>query len=296
VVFSGDVTYVALANSWIIINVGGGPTDDKPSVTLETPRDPDRVSHVIPQQSVILRWDGTAWRQVPTPDPQATHLTGVTTFAGKGAWATGAIPQDSPTPPPTIIERWDGTAWQRVPGVQPAQNAGGLSDVAATSPRNAWAVGSTLYNPLIEHWNGTSWQPTIGTLNGGFNAVSATSARNAWAVGSTIYNPLIEHWNGTAWQRIPSPNPGSQGQLYDVVAVTARDAWAVGDYTANTGIKALILHWDGTAWHRVPGVPGEELRGVAAVSAQDVWAVGGTGTGTLILHWNGIRWQRVAAP
>jgi catechol 2,3-dioxygenase-like lactoylglutathione lyase family enzyme len=30
VVFSGDVTYVALANTWIIINVGGGPTDDKP--------------------------------------------------------------------------------------------------------------------------------------------------------------------------------------------------------------------------------------------------------------------------
>jgi catechol 2,3-dioxygenase-like lactoylglutathione lyase family enzyme len=29
VVFSGEVTYVALANSWIIINVGGGPTDDK---------------------------------------------------------------------------------------------------------------------------------------------------------------------------------------------------------------------------------------------------------------------------
>ncbi len=37
VVFSGDVTYVALSNSWIIINVGGGPTDDKPAVTLETP-------------------------------------------------------------------------------------------------------------------------------------------------------------------------------------------------------------------------------------------------------------------
>jgi catechol 2,3-dioxygenase-like lactoylglutathione lyase family enzyme len=28
VVFSGDVTYVALSNSWIIINVGGGPTDE----------------------------------------------------------------------------------------------------------------------------------------------------------------------------------------------------------------------------------------------------------------------------
>src|SRR5271163_2198803 len=30
-----EVTYVALANSWIIINVGGAPTDDKPTVTLE---------------------------------------------------------------------------------------------------------------------------------------------------------------------------------------------------------------------------------------------------------------------
>ena len=40
VVFSGDVTYVELANSWVIINVGGGPTDDKPAVTLETPRIP----------------------------------------------------------------------------------------------------------------------------------------------------------------------------------------------------------------------------------------------------------------
>ncbi|HTZ64948.1 MAG TPA: VOC family protein [Solirubrobacteraceae bacterium] len=32
-----QVTYVALANSWIIINVGEVPTDDKPTLTLETP-------------------------------------------------------------------------------------------------------------------------------------------------------------------------------------------------------------------------------------------------------------------
>src|ERR1700744_159490 len=45
---SGDeVTYVALANSWVIINEGGGPTDDKPTVTLETPPDPDRVSSFL---------------------------------------------------------------------------------------------------------------------------------------------------------------------------------------------------------------------------------------------------------
>jgi catechol 2,3-dioxygenase-like lactoylglutathione lyase family enzyme len=42
-----DLRYVALANSFIIINVGGGPTDDKPAVTLETPPDPDRVSSFL---------------------------------------------------------------------------------------------------------------------------------------------------------------------------------------------------------------------------------------------------------
>jgi hypothetical protein len=38
---------VARANCWIVINAGGGPTDDKPAVTLETPRDPDRVSSFL---------------------------------------------------------------------------------------------------------------------------------------------------------------------------------------------------------------------------------------------------------
>ena len=32
---------------FIIINGGGGPTDDKPTVTLETPSDPDRVSSFL---------------------------------------------------------------------------------------------------------------------------------------------------------------------------------------------------------------------------------------------------------
>jgi catechol 2,3-dioxygenase-like lactoylglutathione lyase family enzyme len=44
---AGEPSFVALANSWIIINVGGGPTDDKPTVTLETPPDPERASSFL---------------------------------------------------------------------------------------------------------------------------------------------------------------------------------------------------------------------------------------------------------
>jgi catechol 2,3-dioxygenase-like lactoylglutathione lyase family enzyme len=47
VLFSGTPTVVALSNSWIVINAGGGPTDDKPTVTLETPPDPDRISSFL---------------------------------------------------------------------------------------------------------------------------------------------------------------------------------------------------------------------------------------------------------
>jgi catechol 2,3-dioxygenase-like lactoylglutathione lyase family enzyme len=33
VVFSPTPTVVVLANTWVVINTGGGPTDDKPTVT-----------------------------------------------------------------------------------------------------------------------------------------------------------------------------------------------------------------------------------------------------------------------
>ena len=47
VVFGPEPTNIALANSFIIINSGGGPTDDKPTVVLETPSNPDRVSSFL---------------------------------------------------------------------------------------------------------------------------------------------------------------------------------------------------------------------------------------------------------
>jgi catechol 2,3-dioxygenase-like lactoylglutathione lyase family enzyme len=47
VVREREPAIVALANGWVIINVGGGPTDDKPSVTLGTPADPDVVSSFL---------------------------------------------------------------------------------------------------------------------------------------------------------------------------------------------------------------------------------------------------------
>ena len=40
----GIPSIVALANGWVTISTGGGPTDDKPTVTLEPPSDLNRTS------------------------------------------------------------------------------------------------------------------------------------------------------------------------------------------------------------------------------------------------------------
>jgi lactoylglutathione lyase len=39
-----DPVMLRVSNSWLILNEGGGPTDDKPDVTLEPPRDLQRTS------------------------------------------------------------------------------------------------------------------------------------------------------------------------------------------------------------------------------------------------------------
>ena len=43
----GEPTILKVANTWLILNVGGGPTDDKPEVTLRPPVDSNNVSSFL---------------------------------------------------------------------------------------------------------------------------------------------------------------------------------------------------------------------------------------------------------
>ena len=46
-VLEGELSIVALANGWVTISTGGGPTPDKPTVTLAPPSEPNRVSSFL---------------------------------------------------------------------------------------------------------------------------------------------------------------------------------------------------------------------------------------------------------
>lgn len=191
--------------------------------------------------------------------------------------------------------------------------------VAATSSRNAWAVGLQSSNSLIMRWSGSRsepyrWRVSYKKPVGYFLGVAATSVRNAWAVGgSNWFSPsstVAEHWNGTKWTRFATPTPGGTGYFNAVAAISADNAWAVGLIGPGPGVpsatKPLIEHWNGTRWTTVKfpePATGGQFSAVTATSASNVWAVGhtgatseGNGQETLIEHWNGARWTTVPSP
>ncbi|MHB8595453.1 MAG: CHAP domain-containing protein [Ktedonobacteraceae bacterium] len=208
----------------------------------------------------------------------------------------------TPTPPPSFVD---------------AQ----LNGVATVSANDIWAVGYYINSTgssytLIEQWNGASWNvipsPNPGILSNVFNSVVAFSASDIWAVGyysdSIGYtDTLTEQWNGTTWNVVPSSNAGEGlNQLNSVTAVSSNDIWAVGyDGVLNGNTYILTEQWNGSVWNVVPSSDSgnylNQLNGVTAVSATDIWAVGyytdsNKYTYTLIEQWNGSLWNVIPSP
>jgi hypothetical protein len=265
-------------------------------------------------KGLILRWNGSVWKPVPSPSPAGSVFNGVAAASAKSAWAVGYYDPsfNNGLTGKTLIEHWNGTAWKRVPSPTPASGAV-LTGVAATSASSAWAVGYTGRSAspkiLIMHWNGKTWSrvsnpaPISGTLN----AVTAM-AKSGWAVGSAIPGrgggkTLILRWNGIVWKRVPSPSPGGDAALNGVAAASAGSGWAVGVEGNGLGsMNTLILRWNGKVWKRAPGPNGAgPLNGVAATSARNAWTVGCSACDSgfdaaWIERWNGIGWKQVPNP
>ena len=167
-----------------------------------------------------------------------------------GGAAVAAVSRDSAwvvTGAPAAIYSWDGKTWKqdRVPRSLGLETF--LNGVAATSPRNAWAVGTDDtaqgQDSVILHWNGSRWQqvsspkPTQSLLHG----VAAVSRSDAWAVGNQFgSNAIIEHWNGKTWKLLQIRSPDDANDLMAVTALSAEYAWAVGGGGA--------LRWNGQVW------------------------------------------------
>ncbi len=162
---------------------------------------------------------------------------------------------------------------------------------------------------------GTAWRivpsPNIGSGNNELYAIGVVSANDVWAVGrysdAAGHKTLAMHWDGSAWSIVATPNVGSSfNQLFSVAAVSSNDVWAVGASSNNNLLfQILIEHWDGVQWSTIanPLAPGTSafLYGIAAVAANDIWAVGYIQVGfsaqqPLAVHWDGSSWSLVVSP
>jgi hypothetical protein len=252
--------------------------------------------------------------------PGTVYFYKVTSCAKRGC-VTGAgsfetFPGCPDTVPP-VSGNWQRANSANVSGATTLTNQ--LLGVDALSQSDVWAVGWSqdpagpqyVKRTLIQHFDGATWN-IVGSPNprndvdSVLYSVSGVSANDVWAVGSSHNGTLpsrtlTEHWNGILWSIIPSPSPDSQlNVLSGVAAVSANNVWAVGyrgSTQKDTPIQSLILHWNGAGWTQVPSpnIPGgaNQLFGVHAISANDVWAVGTAAGAPLALRWNGSAWNVV---
>jgi hypothetical protein len=279
--------------------------------------------------TLALHWNGRSWASVPTPNlwPDCqdgdilwtgNSLNAVDAVSANDAWAVGTSCYSLEA----VIEHWNGSAWSLVPipnRKHGFDSTAELAGVDAVSASNIWAVGYAddgSLRALIEHYNGTTWSEVPSGTAGYLNALSASGASDVWAVGSADYGnhygSLIEHFNGTTWSVVSSPQPAGGSSLDSVVALSPTNAWAVG---TKIGLAphagTFVLHWDGSTWSEVPSPnpsysssAENELRSIAVVSKNDIWAVGTYENEqthfhqdrTLTLHWDGSSWEIADSP
>src|SRR5262249_27172376 len=115
-----------------------------------------------------------------------------------------------------------------------------------------------------------------------------------------------------SWIAAPSANPSTTfAYLSGVAAVPGTNtAWAVGGAIAGDSsnvIQPLVERWDGSSWSVVPSptvttIGHADLKGIAVVSAADIWAVGDTSafvtlhSQPVIEHWDGGSWSLIPNP
>jgi hypothetical protein len=274
--------------------------------------------------SLAMRWNGSSWAQVPTPNPgpgngvNSVTLNAVDAFDATHAYAVGQQVGQDPiggyVGGRVFGVRWNGQQWidMNVPWPSSVGHSGasgeGLNDVVALSANEAWLVGrywrmnaqiTSEWPGVAFFWDGsnfdTHYLPWVSPArNQWANAVAATGPSDVWIVGDGTgagANSYIWHWNGSSWTHVPGPTPGRSRVLEDIVALAANDVWAGGYYTDTAYVvHPWIIHWNGSGWTEVPTPAGGSR--FAAWSPTDILTNGAYGWA----HWNGTNWTAEPGP
>lgn len=255
---------------------------------------------------------------VPALSYSVPELWDISAASARSAWIVGSGANEQQA----MSWRWNGTRWLAA-SMPHVAGAAELHAVAAIDGGDAWAVGSRsgpseqirVSHALVMHWDGNGWVavhvPSTGPAV--LWSVSAVSPTDVWAAGAAYHRdrdgkfldggaqPLALHWDGTGWRGVPLPWARRGLELDRVVATGPHDVWLLS--TGDQDVRRILLErWNGHSWRSIPPPfgPHDPIRGFAATSATDAWAVGGYRanghTHTLAAHWNGRTWRIAPTP
>ena len=191
------------------------------------------------------QFNGSTWTTTQLPISTTLPDLDMTSISGSSPsdiWAAGTastegVERRKVAP---VLEHFNGTSWTNVtlPDTPPASVNGGVSDVAAISPTDAFALDD---GSLIQ-WNGSTWSVVTATTQTGAAvsgaALAALSPTDVWLAGVTT----LDNFNGTTWTSIPVPSTAAltpAGHMLAepdaATAVGPGTVWFVGEAITATG-------------------------------------------------------------
>jgi len=262
---------------------------------------------LLPINTLIEHWNGSAWSIVPSPDVAASNgepawdlLTAISGDSPDDIWAVGTTEWDvgdnGLTPSEPLVEHWNGSLWSIVPAAAPVppypssklgsavvffSGAGAFGDatlmgVTAISPRDAWAVGQ--YSPidgtipsgtLTEHWDGSSWSVITSP-----DRTLPEPLSNGSTMANDALTAVAATPDGAIW------SAGEAAPASDLVLERNRSSWRLSNAPSMTAVPFYENSPPGLLAYPSP------LYSVLAPSSKSVWIVG-----SVILHWDGSSWS-----
>jgi hypothetical protein len=126
-------------------------------------------------QTLILHWDGTAWKTATWPD--AYRLLAVDGIAADDIWAAGVAENTDTSSNPGLIFHWDGKVWASYP--VPAGTTW-MDTIYMNSADDGWMAGSGLL-----HWTGRAWETVASPVEGVIVTLARSPDGTLWAVTDT---------------------------------------------------------------------------------------------------------------
>jgi hypothetical protein len=232
--------------------------------------------------SGIWKWDGSAWSQLTTANPENMITSGSTLYVDFGVsyglykWSGGVWSQLASANPENMaasssmlyvdfgasygLWKWDGSAWFQLTPI---------------NPENMVASGSTLYVDFgaaygLYKWDGAAWAQ-----------LTSTDPENMVASSSALYVDFgaaygLWKWDGSAWFQLTPINPEN---------MVASSSTLYVDFGASYG----LYKWDGAAWAQLTSAKPENM----AASSSTLYV--GFGASYGLYKWDGAAWAQLTS-